>query len=148
MITTKTEDIVEQVHRKREAGFNCAEGVFWGITRKYGLDWPISCVTGFGGGMGGTGSVCGALTGAIGAIGMYFGRTEPDDNDQKIQCNSLCAKIFKDFQEAMESELCREILGYLPGKGPAITGINPKCQQAVVVALQLALDALETVDKS
>jgi hypothetical protein len=42
--------IMEEVHARRLSGFNCAEGVFWGVTRSIGLDVPVSCMTGFGGG--------------------------------------------------------------------------------------------------
>lgn len=135
--------VLKEVHAKREAGFNCAEGVFWGITRSLKLDVPVSCVTGFGGGIGGTGSVCGALTGAIAAIGVHFGRTEPEDLEAKLRCNNLCADLFREFKKAMETEMCAEILGHLPGQGPVSSGgINPKCQKAVTVAYTLALEAL------
>lgn len=145
MDVIETPEFLEEVHAKREAGFNCAEGVFWGVTQSVDMDLPVSCVTGFGGGIGDTGSVCGALTGAIAAVGAYFGRIEPGENEKKRECNSICATIVDGFQQEMGTELCREILGHLPGERPATgkVGINPKCKQAVTVAFRLALEQIE-----
>ena len=39
--------------------------------------------------MGGSGAVCGALSGAIAALGVYVGRTEPDDIEGKNKCIAL-----------------------------------------------------------
>ncbi|HHX10090.1 MAG TPA: C_GCAxxG_C_C family protein [Firmicutes bacterium] len=135
--------IMEQVHAKRLSGFNCAEGVFWGVTRSIDLEVPVSCVTGFGGGIGRSGSVCGALCGAIAAAGVYSGRTAPEDKQAKARCDAISRAIVRGFVDEMGTEMCREILGYMPDIGPQHHGprreINPKCKQAVTVALELAL---------
>lgn len=142
--------MIEEVHAKREAGFNCAEGVFWGVTRSLGLATPVSCVTGFGGGIAGSGSVCGALLGAIAALGVYVGRTEPGDSQGKTKSIELSKAVQLGFTEAMESPICQEILGHLPGTKPTqpYQGINPKCQQAVRVAMELTLRAIERDQQS
>lgn len=141
MAVAKLAAVLEEVHRQREAGFNCAEGVFWGISQS--LDWqtPVSCVTGFGGGVAGSGSVCGALCGAIAALGVYVGRTKTEEKEAKAQCTRLSKAVAQGFREEMGTQLCREILGYLPGKKPPglPEGINPKCRQAVTIAIELAL---------
>ncbi|HHY10438.1 MAG TPA: C_GCAxxG_C_C family protein [Firmicutes bacterium] len=136
----RLEDIQKQVHAKREAGFNCAEGVFWGAAKYLGLEVPVSCVTGFGGGVAGSGSVCGALCGAIAAAGIYVGRATVEDKAGKAKCSELSRAIAEGFEAEMGTRLCREILGYLPGTQKAKTrGINPKCQKAVMVAVELAV---------
>ncbi len=139
--------VMEEVHARRVAGFNCAEGVFWGVSRSIGLDVPVSCVTGFGGGVAGSGSVCGALCGAIAAAGVYSGRTEPEDNQAKARCDALSRAIARGFIDEMGSQLCKEILGYMPGSRPKqqsqAGGINPKCKQAVTVATELALKEIK-----
>ncbi len=62
--------VLKEMHAKREAGFNCAEGVFWAVCRLVGLDTPRGLHDRFrGGGVAGSGSVCGALCGAIAAAG-------------------------------------------------------------------------------
>lgn len=135
--------IMEEVHARRLSGFNCAEGVFWGVTRSIGLDVPVSCMTGFGGGIGRSGSVCGALCGAIAAAGVYIGKTEPEDSEAKARCDTISNSIVRGFMDEMGTEVCREILGYMPESRPQHAGgerqIHPKCKQAVTVAVELAL---------
>lgn len=145
MDNKKLEVLQEAVHAKREAGFNCAEGVFWGIAQSLELDVPISCVTGFGGGIGGTGSVCGALTGAIAALGIYVGRQEADDTEAKNKCIELSKNVVEGFEKAMGTQICHEILGHMPGSVPRLPGegINPACIKAVKVAIELALKEIE-----
>lgn len=144
----KLSEIMKQVHARRLAGFNCAEGVFWGVSQILNLNTPVSCVTGFGGGVAGSGSVCGALCGAIAAAGVYSGRIDPEDKEAKLKCDSLCRKISREFVNEMGgTQLCREILGHMPGsklKQPAEPGtINPKCEQAVRVAIEITVKAIK-----
>lgn len=132
--------ILEEVHVKREEGFNCAEGVFWGVAQYLDLAAPVSCVTGFGGGVAGSGSVCGALCGAIAIAGVYVGRNAAKDSGAKTRCNELSRAIAQGFIDEMDTQLCREILGFLPGTNKNKTkGINPKCQKAVKVAVEVAV---------
>ena len=139
--------VIEEVHARRLAGFNCAEGVFWGVSRSLGLETPLSCVTGFGGGVAGSGSVCGALCGAIAAAGVYSGRVEPEDEKTKDKCTALCRKIARGFVDEMGTQLCKEILGYMPGTKVPRPGeqkvINPKCEQAVTLAIELAVKEIK-----
>lgn len=138
--------IMKEAHDRRLEGFNCAEGVFWGVSRGLALELPVSCVTGFGGGVVGSGSVCGALCGAIAAAGVYAGRVEPTDVQSKIRCDEICRAISSGFIDEMGTQLCREILGYMPGSQPKQSDgnqkkriINPKCEKAVTLAIELAL---------
>jgi C_GCAxxG_C_C family probable redox protein len=66
--------------------------------------------TAFGGGMSGTGAVCGAVTGAAMAIGIKHGRedaTEPRDQ---------AYDLFREFRRRFEAEMghigCRELTGF------------------------------------
>lgn len=151
MKSTELTAVLEEMHAKREAGFNCAEGVFWGVCRLLALDAPVACMTGFGGGVAGSGSVCGALCGAIAAAGVYVGRTEAEDGERKEKCMTLSKAITQNFSAKMKRQLCREILGYLPGnrppEAPPLSGFNPKCVQAVEVAVEAAVKVI-TEDKS
>ncbi|TCO09160.1 C-GCAxxG-C-C family protein [Natronoflexus pectinivorans] len=58
--------------RKFEEGFNCAESVLFGSVRDKNFDLPLilAASSGFGGGMGRKQKVCGAITGAVMAIGV------------------------------------------------------------------------------
>ena len=61
-------------------GLNCAECVLRTFMDIYECDVPdevICMATGFGGGMGHTKNTCGAITGAVLALGLLKGRREP-----------------------------------------------------------------------
>lgn len=60
--------------------FFCSEAVLYTINRCIGNPLPVEIVrlsSGFAGGIGKSGHVCGALTGGVMALGLAFGRTEP-----------------------------------------------------------------------
>ena len=65
--------------------------------------------TAFGGGMGGIGSVCGAVAGAMMAIGITHGREEPWQS--RDQAYALAQQVYRGFQEEMGSTICRELTG-------------------------------------
>lgn len=61
-------------------GLNCAECVLRSFMDIYECDVPdavICMATGFGGGMGHTKNTCGAITGAVLALGLVKGRRDP-----------------------------------------------------------------------
>ena len=67
-------------------GFSCSQAVFAVFADELGLerDVALKVASGFGGGIGGTGRACGALTGAIMAIGYENGSTDAADLDKKL----------------------------------------------------------------
>lgn len=62
-------------------GFNCCESVLLGASEFLGVTSELipKIATGFGGGIGHTGRICGAVTGAVMALGIKYGRTSPQD---------------------------------------------------------------------
>ncbi|MCX6345769.1 MAG: C-GCAxxG-C-C family protein [Armatimonadetes bacterium] len=83
--------------------FNCAEAVLGGLVQEFNLDCNCSprIATAFGGGMAGQGEICGAITGAMMALGLKYGRERGDDNDSKAltygKVRELCAAFDKQF---------------------------------------------------
>ena len=67
----------------------------------------------FGGGLGGNGEVCGAVVGALGVLGLRFGRgREEEKEDPKISAYSK--EVLQRFREIVKNHggiLCREIAG-------------------------------------
>ncbi len=64
-------------------GFGCAESILHALNDTGILDVPetlLKASTGFGTGLGGKGSTCGAVTGPIMAVGMKYGRLNADEN--------------------------------------------------------------------
>ena len=67
--------------------------------------------TGFGGGIGRKGSLCGAFTGSIMAIGMKMGRTDPNDKEGAAKVYSKCREFWSQFEKEFGSNLCYDIIG-------------------------------------
>jgi C_GCAxxG_C_C family probable redox protein len=67
----------------------------------------------FGGGLGGNGEVCGAVVGALGVLGLRFGRgREEEKEDPKMSAYSK--EVLQRFREIVKNHggiLCREIAG-------------------------------------
>jgi C_GCAxxG_C_C family probable redox protein len=94
-------------------GYNCAQSVLLTIFEHWnGKNEVIPKIaTAFGGGIGRCGSVCGALTGGVMAIGIKYGTNEPSV-EKRLRAYSLANKFFKQFEEQHGSVLCRELIGY------------------------------------
>ncbi len=67
--------------------------------------------TGFGGGIGLKGSLCGALTGSIMVIGLKSGRTDPKDRQTVLALYETCRKYWDLFQKELGSTECRQLTG-------------------------------------
>jgi C_GCAxxG_C_C family probable redox protein len=105
------EDITEKTISRFSEGYNCCESVLMGYTEanKIRSDIIPRIATGFGGGIGRKGSVCGALTGAIMAIGLKFGRdkVDPDVYDLCIAKSSEC---YERFEKEFGDVRCRGLI--------------------------------------
>ena len=77
------EEVIAKVKEKAKgnfrAGLNCAESVFEAFISVVDIELPhetMCLMTGFGGGGGLFGDTCGALVGAMAALGAVYGRRE------------------------------------------------------------------------
>ncbi len=91
-----------------KSGFNCAESVLEAFNSL--LDKPFSptvvkMASGFGGGLGHAGCMCGALTGSVMVLGMFEGRTGSEQDREPIYA---LAKEFHDrFKQENGATCCR-----------------------------------------
>ena len=94
-------------------GFNCSQAVFSALAPRFGLDRGIAARTAcaFGGGMARRGEACGAVTGALMAIGLARGGGRPDQKDEKEAAYAAARELMRRFEERNGSVLCRELLG-------------------------------------
>lgn len=67
--------------------------------------------SGFGGGIGHEGELCGALTGGVLAIGLHFGSDDPKDKDAKARAYERSAEYMRRFAMANGAKRCRELTG-------------------------------------
>ena len=93
-------------------GFNCAQSIFATYSEAFGLDretaLKLSC--GLGAGMGKTGQVCGAVSGAILALGLKYGRYRLEDTESKDRTYALVQEFEKLFCERNKTVNCNELL--------------------------------------
>lgn len=94
-------------------GYNCAQSVLLTIFEHWnGKNELIPKIaTAFGGGIGRCGSVCGALSGGVMAIGIKYGTNEPSV-EKRLRAYELANKFYKRFEKQHGSVLCRELIGY------------------------------------
>jgi C_GCAxxG_C_C family probable redox protein len=93
--------------------YNCAQSVLLAMFEHWNgkNDLIPKIATAFGGGMGRCGSVCGALTGGMMALGIRFGTNEPS-MEKRTETYELARKLFRRFEEENGSVLCRELIRY------------------------------------
>ena len=96
-----------------EAGYNCAQSVLLAFCEDLCIDeeeaLKISC--GFGGGMGGQGETCGAVSGAYMIIGLKYGRVKLEDKQAKEKTYLLIREFAEKFKKKNRYISCRELLG-------------------------------------
>ena len=66
----------------------------------------------FGGGMARMGETCGAVTGALMAIGLKYGMTQAKDEAAREKTYKLAQEFMTKFKARHDSLVCRELLGY------------------------------------
>jgi C_GCAxxG_C_C family probable redox protein len=94
-------------------GFNCSQAVLSSFAGQFQLDPATALKLGaaFGGGMGRTAGVCGAVSGALMALGLKFGCTTPTDAQAKARTYAKAEQLLKAFAARHGSIQCRDILG-------------------------------------
>lgn len=94
-------------------GFNCSQAVLSVFCEDFGLDkeTALKISTGFGGGCR-KGEICGAVTGAIMALGLKYGHYVEGDVETKNKAYSLTKEFISRFEEKNESIICKRLLGY------------------------------------
>ena len=97
-----------------EEGFSCAQAVLSAYGPHSGLDreTALRVAGAFGGGMARMGRTCGAVTGALMAIGLERASTRTDDDETKEACYDLVGEFVRQFEARNGSITCKELLGY------------------------------------
>jgi C_GCAxxG_C_C family probable redox protein len=101
----------ERAVRLFDSGFNCAESVLLALSEEFDQVVPVvpRIATGFGAGIGRTGQICGALSGAIMAIGLKQGCDKPEEKEKRNATYEDIRKMLKAFQKEFRSIECVEI---------------------------------------
>ena len=138
----KTEISINKVKKDAEdlfrGGFFCSEAVMSSIRSNFELDIPeevIAMASGFPIGIGRSKCLCGAVSGGVMALGLFFGRTKQGDSKvektlelskelhdwfkQANGKNALCCRILTkgfDMASGEHKEQCIKFTGMVAGK--------------------------------
>jgi C_GCAxxG_C_C family probable redox protein len=139
-------DLTKEVQGVFPDSLNCAQTVLTIMYEKRDLQIsnPEYLVAGFGGGIGVQGEVCGAVAGAVIAIGVLVARKEKDILEHKKTAYGLAAKFLKKFKENYSTAICSELLGYDITDSKLREENRPlfekECPKFVVKAIEILLE--------
>jgi C_GCAxxG_C_C family probable redox protein len=103
------EELADRAVSLFNSGFNCAESLLLSSAEHLEKCTPSipPVATGFGAGIGRRGSVCGALTGAVMALGVAYGRGKLSDDKDRIYGH--VQQLYEAFAEEFDTVICREL---------------------------------------
>ncbi|OGP86986.1 MAG: hypothetical protein A2031_10275 [Deltaproteobacteria bacterium RBG_19FT_COMBO_43_11] len=95
-------------------GYNCAQAIVKTYAGDVGMseEEGVKMASVLGGGIGRTGHVCGAVSGAALIIGMKFGSTDNTSLESKDKAYQKSKELLERFAAENKSILCKDILGY------------------------------------
>jgi C_GCAxxG_C_C family probable redox protein len=121
------EEILKEVQKKafeyEKEYYGCSQCILLAFQEAFGLENEevFKAATCFAGGIGFKGSVCGALTGGITAIGLKHGRNiqaflQHDPEKTRFKTSKLARKLWEKFEKTHGSCMCHDIQKRIFGK--------------------------------
>ena len=97
-----------------KGGFSCTQALLSSFSEELGMDRETACkvASGFGGGVGRTGNICGAVSGAILVIGLKYGKAIPENCAERDRTYELVQEFVREYTALHGSVNCTELLGY------------------------------------
>jgi amino-acid N-acetyltransferase len=94
------------------SGFNCAQSTFYPFAVQSDMqpEHALKIATGFGSGLVAMGETCGAITGAMMAIGLHKGRALVNDWESKDKTNQLIHELLMQFTVKHGALRCKDLL--------------------------------------
>lgn len=113
-------------------GFNCAQSVFAACGEYTGMDekTALALSAGFGGGLR-SGEACGAIAGAVMAVGLVFPFTDGSDTEAKDKIASLAKQCVAAAKEKYGAVRCAELKG------------NINCSEIIAFMAETAKEIIE-----
>ncbi len=93
--------------------YNCAQSVIRAVLEHRKLQFPqaTQSMAAFGGGIAHQGETCGAVSGAIAAIGVILGSTITDVREHKNRSYEAAAEFLKRFNNEFGTTHCSSLVG-------------------------------------
>ncbi|MFH1242729.1 MAG: C-GCAxxG-C-C family protein [Pseudomonadota bacterium] len=89
---------------------SCAKGSALALMEEFGLgNWAITRAMSPFPGFGMTGGICGAVTGSLIAIGLFFGSDDPEDYEGTGRTMTAARKFIARFKEELGTIMCPEL---------------------------------------
>lgn len=143
---TVVEKVEQEAKNCFKQGLNCSECVMTAMLNNFETGLPaevITLATGFGGGMGHTKNTCGAITGAVMALGAMVGRknpmakeTMPERIAELQDIYGVVGKMVNEIKDEYGTLICSELsdpLGDWEGKAR-----KRNCMQMITYCAGLA----------
>jgi len=98
----------------REHHLNWSQSVLGVYAKEFGLDQNLALkvAMGFGGGMGRTGKICGAVTGACMVLGLSQRINENNPRESIERAYKLVQEFNREFEKTFGSIICKELIKY------------------------------------
>jgi C_GCAxxG_C_C family probable redox protein len=112
MLMLSKEETLKLVGSYAEQGFLCSESCLMALTRCQGVESPLipRIATGFGAGVGQSGEICGAITGAVMGLSIRYGRDKIEQiKDRRPYWFST--ELLKRFRKEYGELRCPALLG-------------------------------------
>ena len=107
-------DHLAEANELFKSGFHCSQSVIAAFSDDFGLprETALKIACPFGGGIGGYGRTCGALTGAIMVIGLKYGSDKPTDSEARTLTRNKTRKLIETFEKMHGTSNCNELVGF------------------------------------
>jgi C_GCAxxG_C_C family probable redox protein len=145
---TNDDDIVDLAKSHAGSGLLCSESVLLAISESLGIRSELipKIATGFGAGIGGQGSICGAITGGVMALGLKLGRENVATKERASY--KFASELLTRFEKRYGHINCRDLTGcdFTTEEGRKKYADEKmwetKCRQYIAGATAIVLDIL------
>jgi C_GCAxxG_C_C family probable redox protein len=130
--------------------FLCSESCLMALARSQGVESPLipRIATGFGAGIGRSGEICGAITGAVLGLSIRYGRDKVEPiKDRRPYW--FATELIERFRREHGKLTCPALLGLDIAKSKDLEEYNKrdlwvnKCTKYILSATRIAMDILE-----
>ena len=112
---SQSQAVADQAIAHFKNGYNCAQSVLLVLYLHMETNSENALIpkiaAGFGGGIGRCGSVCGALTGSIMAVGIKNAPNEPGI-EKRAQTYAHAKALYRQFEKEQGTVFCRDLIKY------------------------------------
>lgn len=121
---------------KYETGYNCAQAVIGAYVDLLDIDFETATKLsyGFGGGVGHSGEICGALSGAAFVLSMRHGLTKPNPVVKK-EVEERILSLFEEFNQQRGALRCFELKGVIQSEKKVHLGTCGQYIEEVITLL-------------